>query len=75
MKEDPINFPDLIEDDSLPPHLKLKKHLDENGIKYAWVANRLGVVKSWMSNVFSGLTKLNDEHISKLEDLLKIKLR
>lgn len=54
--------------------IKLQVYLDDRGIKYSWLAAKLGVDRSWFTLLFAGKTKLPQIRKEQIEQLLAIKL-
>ena len=52
-------------------HEFIKQHLDENGIKYAFVAEEIGVAKSVFSSMMNGKRKITGEEFCTICDVVK----
>ena len=50
----------------------IKKHLDENGIKYSFIANALGISINVLSTMLSGKRKIAVEEFVDICELLKV---
>lgn len=51
----------------------IKRYIDDNGLKHTWVANKLGISRSYLSLIFSGTRVAPEWFESKIIKLLKTK--
>lgn len=50
----------------------IRQHIDNNGIKHTWVADKLSISKSYLSLILSGTRVAPQWFESKVTELLKI---
>tara|TARA_A100000172_G_scaffold80972_1_gene72162 strand:+ start:5242 stop:5481 length:240 start_codon:yes stop_codon:yes gene_type:complete len=53
--------------------VEIKDYLSSRGLKYKWLANRIGVSESYMSLLISGKRNWQEGFINKTADALDIK--
>lgn len=58
----------------IPLHLKLKKYLDDNGIRTAWFAEKLGINRETLRKVLDGRRNLPPKCWRKVVELTKGKI-
>lgn len=54
------------------PKTKLRSFLDERGIRYVWVAGRLGITKAHLHQVMEGNRPLTERHANALAEIFGV---
>lgn len=60
--------------DQLTTPQKLKKYMDERGIRYSWLASKLDLTPQWLYAIFRGNIALSESRQKQIEEILDIKL-
>lgn len=50
--------------------LKIKAHLDQKGLKYKWLCERINISTGHLSNIFKGVKTLTPEMNEKINEAL-----
>lgn len=48
----------------------IKEHMQENGLKYTWLCEKVGISTGHMSNIFGGHKNLTEELLGKINKVL-----
>lgn len=54
---------------------KIKSHLDQKGLKYTWLCDKVDVSSGHLSNIFKGVKNLTPELLIKINKALETEFK
>lgn len=58
---------------NIPIHERIKVYIEENGIKQAWLAEKVLRSRGWLTQILNGTLPLSQEMLERIEFYLKTK--